>query len=269
MTANNGSMMTGPGTNTYLLGGGAANEWAVIDPGPLDDAHLEAILNAAPGPIRWIFVTHTHNDHSPASLPLKARTGAQLLGRVAGHPEWQDTAFIPEVTLQGGERFELPGPDGQTTTLRAIHTPGHASNHICYLLEEEKLLFTGDHVMQASTVVINPPDGDMSAYVTSLRTLLGEDLDWLAPGHGFLMARPRQAMQGIIEHRLKREAKVVGALREIGPAAEDALLAVVYADVPTRLHAMALRSLRAHLYKLRDEATAGQTDGRWALRKNA
>ena len=269
VTANNGSMMTGPGTNTYLLGGGAANEWAVIDPGPLDDAHLEAILNAAPGPIRWIFVTHTHNDHSPASLPLKARTGAQLLGRVAGHPEWQDTAFIPEVTLQGGERFELPGPDGQTTTLRAIHTPGHASNHICYLLEEEKLLFTGDHVMQASTVVINPPDGDMSAYVASLRTLLDEDLDWLAPGHGFLMARPRQAMQGIIEHRLRREVKVIGALREIGPAAEDALLAVVYSDVPTRLHPMALRSLRAHLYKLRDEATAGQTDGRWAMRNNA
>ena len=269
VTANNGSMMTGPGTNTYLLGGGAANEWAVIDPGPLDDAHLEAIMNAAPGPIRWIFVTHTHNDHSPASLPLKARTGAQLLGRVAGHPEWQDTAFIPEVTLQGGERFELPGPDGQTTTLRAIHTPGHASNHICYLLEEEKLLFTGDHVMQSSTVVINPPDGDMSAYVASLRTLLDEDLDWLAPGHGFLMARPRQAMQGIIEHRLKREAKVISALREIGPAAEDALLAVVYADVPTRLHAMALRSLRAHLYKLRDESTAAQTDGRWALRIDA
>jgi glyoxylase-like metal-dependent hydrolase (beta-lactamase superfamily II) len=178
VTANNGNMMTGPGTNTYLVGGGAENEWAVIDPGPLGEHHVRAVVDAAPGPIRWIFATHTHVDHSPATVLLKSLTGARVHGRLPDHREWQDATFAPEIALQGGERFELPG----STTLRAIHTPGHASNHICYLLEEEKLLFTGDHVMQASTVVINPPDGDMAAYIASLRALLEEDLEWLAPG---------------------------------------------------------------------------------------
>jgi glyoxylase-like metal-dependent hydrolase (beta-lactamase superfamily II)/8-oxo-dGTP pyrophosphatase MutT (NUDIX family) len=263
VSAGNGSMMTGPGTNTYLLGGGASNEWAVIDPGPLDDAHVEAILAAAPGAIRWIFATHTHKDHSPASAPLRARTGATVHGRVADHPEWQDETFAPDVHLQGGERFELPGPDGQRTTLRAIHTPGHASNHICYLLEEEKLLFTGDHVMQLSTVVINPPDGDMAAYLASLRQLAELDLDWLAPGHGFLMPQPKRAIEAIVAHRLKREAKVLDALRALGPADADALLARVYDDVKPQLLAMAMRSLRAHLYKLRDDGIARERDGRW------
>ncbi len=261
VTAHNGNVMTGPGTNTYLVGSGAANEWAVIDPGPLDTSHVENVLAAAPGPIRWIFATHTHTDHSPATALLKALTGAEVHGRVAAHPEWQDASFAPEHLLRGGERIALdPG-----TTLRVIHTPGHASNHLCYLLEEEKTLFTGDHVMQLSTVVINPPDGDMAAYVTSLRELLGEDLDWLAPGHGFLMAQPRRALQWIIDHRLRREEKVVDALRDLGPAAADALLPRVYDDVPERMHAMAMRSLKAHLFKLRDEARAAEQGERWAL----
>jgi glyoxylase-like metal-dependent hydrolase (beta-lactamase superfamily II)/8-oxo-dGTP pyrophosphatase MutT (NUDIX family) len=261
VTANNGSLMTGPGTNTYLLGGGASNEWAVIDPGPLDEAHVEAVLAAAPGPIRWIFATHTHNDHSPACVPLKARTGALVHGRVPDHPHWQDASFAPDVHLVGGERFELPGG----STLHAIHTPGHASNHLCYRLEEERLLFTGDHVMQLSTVVINPPDGDMSAYLASLRALAGLELAWLAPGHGFLMDEPRCAMEAIVAHRLRREAKVVEALRTLGPADEDALLARVYDDVRPQLLPMALRSLRAHLHKLRDDGTAREAEGRWAL----
>ena len=261
VTANNGSVMTGPGTNTYLVGGGAANEWAVIDPGPLDADHVDSILAAAPGPIRWIFATHTHLDHSPATALLQARTGALVHGRIAAHPEWQDANFAPGMHLAGGERFVL----GEDTTLRAIHTPGHASNHLCYLLEEEKTLFTGDHVMQQSTVVINPPDGDMGAYLASLRELLAEDFDWLAPGHGFLMAQPRRALQAIIDHRLRRERKVVDALRELGPAPADALLPRVYDDVPARMHAMAMRSLKAHLLKLRDEARAAEQDGRWSL----
>ena len=265
VSANNGSMMTGPGTNTYLVGGGAANEWAVIDPGPLDELHVAAILEAAPGPIRWIFVTHTHNDHSPATVPLQARTGAQVFGRVAAHPEWQDTSFAPHTHLVGGERFELPGPAGQASTLVAMHTPGHASNHLCYLLEEEKMLFTGDHVMQSSTVVINPPDGDMAAYLRSLHELQDHDLEWLAPGHGFLMAQPKQAMQAIVAHRLKREAKVVASMQALGPAATEALLAKVYDDVPPRLHRMAMRSLTAHLFKLRDDGAAGERDGLWVL----
>ena len=263
VTANNGSVMTGPGTNTYLVGGGADNEWAVIDPGPLVDEHVQAILAAAPGPIRWIFATHTHHDHSPATVPLKAATGARVHGLPAGHREWQDTSFAPETLLRGGERIALPGG----TTLRAIHTPGHASNHLCYLLEEEKTLFTGDHVMQASTVVINPPDGDMAAYVASLRALLGEDLEWLAPGHGFLMAEPRRAIEWIIGHRLKREAKVVAALRRHAPASAETLLPTVYDDVPLKMHAMAMRSLSAHLFKLRTDGTAHEVEGRWSLRE--
>ncbi len=260
VTAKNGSVMTGPGTNSYLVGGGVQNEWAVIDPGPLDVKHVDALLAAAPGTVRWIFVTHTHMDHSPAAALLKQKTGAVMYGRLPAHPEWQDASFAPDHLLQGGERFVLPGD----STLRAIHTPGHASNHLCYLLEEEHTLFTGDHVMQASTVVINPPDGDMAAYLASLRALLTENLEWLAPGHGFLMAQPQRAIEWIINHRLQRETKVIAALRALGPADSETLLAQVYADVPERLHAMAMRSLTAHLLKLRDEGAARESNGRWS-----
>lgn len=261
VTADNGSVMTGPGTNTYLVGGGSDNLWAVIDPGPDDPAHVQAVLAAAPGPIRWIFATHTHLDHSPATAALAAATGATVHGRRAAHPEWQDANFTPDIELAGGERFVL-APD---CTLRAIHTPGHASNHLCYLLEQEKLLFTGDHLMQLSTVVINPPDGDMAAYLGSLRELLAEDLEWLAPGHGFLMARPREVIEAVIAHRLKREAKVVDALRALGTAGADVLLARVYDDVPPRLHAMAMRSLKAHLLKLEHDGAAVEREDGWAL----
>ncbi|KNZ33430.1 MAG: hypothetical protein AD742_05865 [Methylibium sp. NZG] len=277
VTAPNGSMMTGPGTNTYLIGGGAANEWAVIDPGPAMDDHVQAILAAAPGAIRWIFVTHTHKDHSPAAQALKHHTGAALLGMAPLHTEWQDTDFVPDTALSGGEVFVLPGPpisdepaDSTTnsrfgaSTLRVIHTPGHAGNHLCYLLDEERMLFTGDHVMQGSTVVINPPDGDMGAYLRSLNELKTLPLEWLAPGHGFLMAQPSRAMQRIVDHRLQREAKVLAAVPTHEPAGTDALLATVYADVPPHLHAMARRSLLAHLLKLRDEARVAETaPGRW------
>jgi glyoxylase-like metal-dependent hydrolase (beta-lactamase superfamily II)/8-oxo-dGTP pyrophosphatase MutT (NUDIX family) len=263
VTADNGSIMTGPGTNCYLIGGGESNEWAALDPGPTSDAHVQAIVDAAPGPIRWIFVTHTHKDHSPAAQALKARTGAQLLGMAALHAEWQDTDFQPDVPLRGGEVFQLPGD----STLRVIHTPGHAGNHLCYLLDEERMLFTGDHVMQGSTVVINPPDGDMGAYIASLRELMELDLDWLAPGHGFLIPEPRPAMRAIVEHRLKREAKVFAALQPGRPQALDELLAKVYDDVPPKLHAMARRSLTAHLLKLRDDRRATEAPGgHWASR---
>jgi glyoxylase-like metal-dependent hydrolase (beta-lactamase superfamily II)/8-oxo-dGTP pyrophosphatase MutT (NUDIX family) len=261
VTANNGSVMTGPGTNSYLVGGGPRNEWAVIDPGPLDAAHVDALLAAAPGPIRWIFATHTHKDHSPACTPLAQRCGAPVHGRLPAHRKWQDPSFAPDVRLVGGERFELDAG----VKLSVLQMPGHASNHLCYRLEEEKTLFTGDHVMQQSTVVINPPDGDMAAYLVSLRALQDEDLDWLAPGHGFLMAQPRRAFQAIVAHRLRREAKVVDALRVLGPASLVALLARVYDDVPGHMHPVALRSLQAHLIKLRaDGRVAGDID-RWEL----
>lgn len=261
VTAPNGNLMTGPGTNTYFVGDPQSSTCAVIDPGPDDATHVEAILAAAPGPIAWILVTHTHKDHSPAARALAARTGAPLLGMKARHPEWQDATFAPERTLAHGERLQL----GPRTTLRVIHTPGHASNHLCYLLEEEKTLFTGDHVMQGSTVVINPPDGDMAAYLESLRMLTREDLDWLAPGHGFLIDRPQQTIERLITHRRAREAKVLAALTQLGAADVDALLAVVYADTPPPLLPVARRSLTAHLLKLAAEGRARADDGLWRL----
>ena len=264
VTADNGSVMTGPGTNSYFVGA-AGGPCALIDPGPDDAAHVQALLAAAPGPITRILVTHTHKDHSPAAQAMKAATQAPLFGRVASFPEWQDAAFQPDKPLQHGDRIDI-GPD---TTLRVVHTPGHASNHLCYLLEQEKLLFTGDHLMQGSTVVINPPDGDMQRYLQSLRLLLDENLDWLAPGHGFLIDRPHDVVRKTIAHRLQREAKVVAAIERVGRGDIDALLPLVYADVSPRLHAVAARSLRAHLLKLRADGRASEAGGVWSLRTPA
>jgi glyoxylase-like metal-dependent hydrolase (beta-lactamase superfamily II)/8-oxo-dGTP pyrophosphatase MutT (NUDIX family) len=258
ITAPNPGVMTGPGTNSYLVGGDAA--WAVIDPGPDDAAHVQAIVAAAPGPIRHILVTHTHRDHSPAARRLQALTGAELLGLAAPRGAGQDEGFVPDRTLRHGELLAL-GPDA---TLRVVHTPGHASNHLCYLLLEEKTLFTGDHVMQGSTVVINPPDGDMAAYLDSLQSLQGEDLDWLAPGHGFLMAEPRRRIEALLRHRRAREAKVLEALRALRPASLGDLLARVYDDVPERMHPVAERSLLAHLLQLAAEGRAFEREGRWS-----
>ncbi|OYU96660.1 MAG: NUDIX hydrolase [Burkholderiales bacterium PBB5] len=259
VTAPNGSMMTGPGTNSYFIGAPGSDSWALLDPGPDDADHVRALLAAAPGTITRILVTHTHKDHSPAAAAIAAATGAPTYGQVAAHPEWQDTDFRPHHTLADGDVLAL----GEGVTLRAVHTPGHASNHLCFLLEEERLLFTGDHLMQGSTVVINPPDGDMAVYLASLRKLQALDLDWLAPGHGFLIDQPQAVVAKTIAHRLAREAKVLAAVQAQGPAGEDALLATVYADTPARLHAVALRSLRAHLHKLHDDGVVTAADGAW------
>lgn len=260
VSADNSGMMTGPGTNTYLVGGGPRNEWAVIDPGPSLAPHVEAILKAAPGPIRWILVTHTHQDHSPAANELRERTGAQVLGRIASYLQNQDPAFKPDRILAHGERLAID----QDTTLAVFHTPGHASNHLCYLLEQERMLFTGDHVMQTSTVVIGPPDGDMTAYLDSLRALLKVELSWFAPGHGFLMAQPHKALEGIVAHRLRREAKVLEAVTELAGADTDALLARVYDDVKPGLHPVARRSLTAHLQKLVADGRVRHENDRWS-----
>jgi glyoxylase-like metal-dependent hydrolase (beta-lactamase superfamily II) len=181
---------------------------------------------------------------------------------VAAHPEWQDPGFVADRELQHGERLLL----GEGCTLRVLHTPGHASNHLCYLLEEEKLLFTGDHVMQGSTVVINPPDGDMAAYLAALKALLNEDLHWLAPGHGFLVAEPHTVLRALIAHRLKREARVLAALRAAAPGPVAALVPVVYEDVPAALHGVAARSLLAHLLKLEQDGLAARSGEDWSAR---
>lgn len=258
LTAPNPGVMTGPGTNTYLVGSG--EEFAVIDPGPPIDSHIEAILAATGGNIRWVLCTHTHKDHSPAAILLKARTGAILHGMPPPPYDNQDQSFRPDRVLKHGEMLEVAG-----CTLRVIHTPGHASNQVCYFLGEEKLLFTGDHVMQGSTVVINPPDGDMRVYLDSLRLLQHEKIDWFAPGHGFLMGKPQEVIERLLIHRLARENKVVKALRDAGAADIDALVPEVYDDVHERLYPVAARSLLAHLQKLEYEGRATTDGSRWSF----
>ena len=257
LTAPNPGMMTGPGTNTYLVGDKAL---AVIDPGPEAASHLEKLLQFRH--IQWILCTHTHLDHSPGAAALKAATGAQILGRTA--PEGQDASFRPDIVLENGQRVDL----GEFS-LRVIHTPGHASNHVCYLLEQTRMLFTGDHVMQGSTVVINPPDGDMRAYLQSLDKLLGEDLAVLAPGHGYLIGAAHKEIRRLIAHRLGREKKVIGGLARLGEASIEELLPVVYDDVPLHIHRWAARSLCAHLDKLVAEGAARAVAGRYTLVKLA
>jgi glyoxylase-like metal-dependent hydrolase (beta-lactamase superfamily II)/8-oxo-dGTP pyrophosphatase MutT (NUDIX family) len=251
--APNPGTMTGPGTNTYLIG---STELAVIDPGPAIDSHLEAIRAA--GTLRWILCTHTHLDHSPAAALLRRATGARVFGRPA--PPGQDASFVPDEVLSHQQRVELGG-----LTLRAIHTPGHASNHLCYLLEETRMLFTGDHVMQGSTVVINPPDGDMRAYLASLELLLGEDAAILAPGHGYLIGEPHRELRRLMQHRLAREAKVREAIARLGGPTLDEMLPLVYDDVPPRIHGIAARSLTAHLQKLVADGAVHADGGRYTL----
>ncbi|HET9976239.1 MAG TPA: MBL fold metallo-hydrolase [Burkholderiaceae bacterium] len=268
ITANNGSVMTGPGTNTYLLRAGG-DDWVLIDPGPDDAAHVQAtlaLLARLGGRLVAILVTHTHIDHSPAWRAIKSATGAATHGRVADHPEWQDQSFVPDVALQGGERLDFGGG----LVLHAVHTPGHASNHLCWRHEAERMLFTGDHVMQGSTVVINPPDGDMAAYLASLTALAedgGRSFDVIAPGHGFLIEQPERALHGLIAHRQRREAKVGAALAAVGrPASIDELLLRVYDDVPVERHGVARRSLLAHLLHLRAQGRAEDSGGMWSAR---
>ena len=252
LTAPNPGMMTGPGTNTYIVGEG---ELAVIDPGPDVASHIEKLSKFN---IKWILCTHTHMDHSPAAAALKAATGAQLLGRPA--PEGQDASFKPDFVVENGQRIAIGA-----VTLRAIHTPGHASNHLCYLLEETRMLFTGDHVMQGSTVVINPPDGDMRAYLASLERLLAEDIAIIAPGHGYLIGAPHKEVRRLIAHRLGRESKVLKHLTSLKEASLEELVTLVYDDVPARLHRVAARSLTAHLEKLMAEGAVRAAGGRFAL----
>jgi glyoxylase-like metal-dependent hydrolase (beta-lactamase superfamily II)/8-oxo-dGTP pyrophosphatase MutT (NUDIX family) len=259
--APNPGMMTGPGTNTYLVGG---EQLAVIDPGPAIDSHIAAVLAAGAGRIRVVLCTHTHMDHSPAAAAIKAATGAVVVGVPAPAQPGQDASFAPDRVLQDGDRVMING-----LSLRALHTPGHASNHLCYLLENTRMLFTGDHVMQGSTVVINPPDGDMRAYLASLERLLGEDILILAPGHGYLIGEPHREARRLIRHRLAREQKVVWALERMNAPNLEELVAEVYDDVSPRLHGVAQRSLRAHLEKLAAEGRVRMLDGRYALLQSA
>lgn len=245
--APNPGLMTGPGTNTYLVG---RDEVAVIDPGPDDsEEHLDLVAEAGAGRIRWILVTHTHSDHSPGAAGLKARTGAQMLGYD------ERDGFVPDSAIGDGWVLDATG-----FRLRAIHTPGHASNHLCYRLEGERLLFSGDHIMSGSTVVIAPPDGDMAAYLDALEKLKDVDLAGVAPGHGPYVEDAYAVIDQYLSHRRTRESAIYDALRQLGHARIPELVEAVYTDVPDVLHNIARWSVWAHLRKLNDEGRAASRD---------
>jgi glyoxylase-like metal-dependent hydrolase (beta-lactamase superfamily II) len=253
IVAHNPGLMTGPGTNTYLVG---IDEIVVIDPGPDDPAHLDAIAGCGGDRIRWIVCTHTHVDHFPGVAGLKARTGAEVLAFDA-----RDGLEIDR-SLGDGDAIEAT-----EFVLRALHTPGHASNHLCFLLEQERMLFSGDHIMEGSTVVIRPPDGDMAAYLAQLERLKAHRprLRSIAPGHGHLIEQPIAKIDEYLQHRAMREAQVVEVLGA-GPTTVDAIVERLYPDLPDELVPMAAGTVWAHLRKLRDEGAAkGDTqDGRWS-----
>ena len=237
----NPGMMTGPGTNTYLIG---HDDLAVIDPGPDHEAHLDAVARLGGDRIRWILCTHTHLDHSPGAAGLAARTGAAILS-------FADVdGLVCDEHLADGDRVEVDG-----IGIEAVHTPGHASNHLCFRLQSSGLLFSGDHVMDGSTVVISPPDGDMAAYLDSLERLLDLGLPAIAPAHGRLIEDPDARVLDYLTHRRAREADVLAGVRSAGGAGigTEALVASIYADVAEPLHPVARRSVWAHLRKLADE----------------
>lgn len=261
LLAPNPSMMTGPGTNTYLFG---AAEIAVVDPGPASDAHVDAIVATAGAPIRWVLATHTHPDHSPGAAPLAGRTGAQVLGLPAPEHGPQDETFQPTRLLHDGEALETA-----EFTLEAVHTPGHASNHLCFRHAGTNWLVTGDQVIDGSTVVINPPDGDMKAYIESLRRLRAMDCDALLPGHGDRIDDPARAIDWIIEHRLLRERRVLDAVRQHPGSTPHALVPYVYQDVSAHLFPLAERSLFAHLLKLEQDGIVVRREDAWSADDSA
>ncbi len=260
VVAPNASMMTGPGTNTYLIGN---KQLAVIDPGPAIPDHIETLLKITEtlgATIRWILCTHTHPDHSPGAALLKRATGATLYGYPAPEGYVQDKTFAPDHAWQHDSRL-----DTDEFSIRAVHTPGHASNHLCFLYENEKMLFTGDHIMQGSTVVIAPPDGNMRDYLQSLELLKALDIDHLAPGHGDIIQTPLEIIEGLIQHRLMRERKTLDKLSELSPCTLDVLTPAVYDEVPAFLHALARQSLTAHLLKLQDDGRVKVEGDFWQL----
>jgi hydroxyacylglutathione hydrolase len=238
MVAPNPSLMTGAGTNTYFVGTG---EVAIIDPGPEDDLYVAAIVAAAGADrIAQILLTHGHPDHASAARELARRAEAPIRSHGQG--------------LRDGDVIDVGG-----VSLEALHTPGHASDHLCFRLEAERAVFSGDLVMSGSTVVIAPPEGDMAAYLASLTRLRGLPLERIYPGHGEVIDEPAALLDRYVDHRVLRERQLLDALRA-GPARIPDLVARIYAEVPVGLHRLAAQSVHAHLLKLRAEGRVHGVD---------
>jgi glyoxylase-like metal-dependent hydrolase (beta-lactamase superfamily II) len=263
--APNPSAFTFTGTQTYVVGTG---DVAVIDPGPADRAHIEGILAATQGErITAIICTHTHRDHSPAAAPLKAATGAAIIGCAPLTLEDDgpradaafDTTYTPDRILTDGERLA-----GSGWTLEAVATPGHTSNHLCFHLIEENALFTGDHVMGWSTTVVSPPDGDMADYMRSLDRLMSRRDAVYYPAHGEPVTKPQQFVRGLAGHRKQRERQIL-RLIESGQGVIADMVPKMYAGIDSRLYGAAGRSVLAHLIDLRDRGQVHDGNGTWRL----
>ena len=263
LTAPNAHVMTGPGTNSYLVGE-AETGYIAIDPGPADAAHVARLLDAAGGDVRSIVCTHSHADHAPGAFLLQALCVQRGLSKplIYGLPSAPtadaQSFFVPDATLHDGACLRLEAGGGAarvTHTLRAIHTPGHAANHLCLLLEEDALLFSGDHILNGSTTVVNPPDGNMQAYLESLDLLAQwcqrEAVEFLLPAHGYVLGQASAVIAQLKQHRLAREAKVLAAMRQRPDGALQDWVALAYADTPQNLWNWAERSLLAHVERIR------------------
>jgi recombination protein RecT len=264
LTAPNPGAMTGPGTNSYIVGD-AATGYLVIDPGPNDAGHIDRLWRATEGNIRMIVCTHSHADHSPGAAPLQAlcKEKPPILGLSSAPTARSSARFAAERELRDGERLVLSGSTAEgepvSHTLRAIHTPGHAANHLCLVLEEDGLLVSGDHILNGSTTVVDPPDGDMNAYLDSLDKLDAAceagGIDFILPAHGHVIGSARTAIAQLKAHRLKREAKIAAAMQRLPQGTPDDWLPLAYDDVPERMWPVAARSLAAHVARIRQLAS--------------
>jgi recombination protein RecT len=265
LTAPNPGVMTGPGTNSYLVGDPATG-YIAIDPGPADPEHLDKLWRAAGGDIRMIVCTHSHADHAPGAAPLQAlcvqagRAQPPILGLPSAPTARAASTFTPDRSLQNHELLTLSGlaPDGKIThTLQVIHTPGHAANHLCLLLVEDALLFSGDHILNGSTTVVDPPDGNMADYLDSLDRLdavcAEHGVEFILPAHGYVLGDARGAIAKLKAHRLAREAKVLAAMQALPQGSMDDWVRHAYDDVPPRMWPVAQRSLLAHVERIRSQ----------------
>jgi glyoxylase-like metal-dependent hydrolase (beta-lactamase superfamily II) len=260
VVAPNPGLMTGPGTNTYLVG---IDEVAVIDPGPDDPGHVEAIIGASMSErVRWVLLTHTHPDHWPAAATIAKRTGAEIAG-FAKFPKADEVTLKLDRVLNDGDVVE-----GTEFGLEVLHTPGHAPNHLCFLLEEERVLFTGDHVLDGTTTVISPQrGGDMAEYLQSLERLRKiRRIARICPAHGDVIEDPHERLDEYMKHRRMRERQIVKLLGE-GPTKISDIVARLYTETPEGLQEMAGRQVHAHLLKLRADGKVEGTGVRsaWKL----
>jgi recombination protein RecT len=260
ITAPNPGVMTGPGTNSYLVGDPDTG-YLAIDPGPNEPEHLERLWRAAGGDIRMIVCTHSHADHSPGAAPLQAlcATKPPILGLPSAPTARAASEFVPERALANGEQLVLEG-GGRRHTLRVIHTPGHAANHLCLVLVEDALLFSGDHILNGSTTVVDPPDGDMTAYLESLDVLAAacteHAIEFILPAHGYVLGFAPKAIAHLKNHRLQREAKVIAAMQARPHGGLEDWVELAYDDVPPRMWPVAKRSLLAHVQRIEAQGLA-------------